>query len=89
MTRHAYELLPFTRQAGWRRMRTRHGVELYHYPSDLARQLWYHVFALGRADVLPGEMNTQICQDRYVLHWVRKGTVRLVVRNRNYEANAC
>lgn len=81
----SYELLPFSRQEGWRRMRTRHGLELYHYPTDLARQLWYYVFAMGRSEVPPGKAIRQICQDRYVLHWVQKGTIRLVIDNRKFD----
>lgn len=35
---------------GWKRQRSRHGIEILNYPSDLARQLLLYPAAIGLSD---------------------------------------
>ena len=58
---------------GWKRQRSRHGIEILHYPSDLARQLLLYPAAIGHARTPPGDPNDHVVQDRYLLHYVVRG----------------
>ena len=71
---------------GWKRQQTRHGLEYFHYPSDLARQLWLHPFAIGRSKTKPGETNHHLVEDRYLLHFVFRGELWHRVRNQVHVA---
>lgn len=69
------KLPPFAARYGWRQNRSAHGVEFYHYPSDLARQLWLYVFSIGHARMKPGQICDHPAQDRYLLHFVERGAL--------------
>ena len=58
---------------GWKRSRSRHGIEVFHYPSDLARQLLLYPAAIGHARTPPGDTSDHVVQDRYLLHYVVRG----------------
>ncbi len=70
----------------WKRNRSRHGVEYYRYPSDLARQLWYYVFAIGQARTPHGEEVDHPRLDRYLLHFVLRGEMHHRIRNQIHVA---
>lgn len=71
---------------GWKRQRSQHGLEYFHYPTDLARRLWLYPFAIGRAKTKPGETNQHIVEDRYLLHFVLRGELWHRIRNKVYIA---
>jgi AraC-like DNA-binding protein len=62
-----------TPKFGWKRQESRHGLEYFHYPSDLARQLWLYPFCIGRARTPPDESIEHVAGDRYLLHYVERG----------------
>lgn len=72
----------FVWKFGWKRQRTRHGVEFFHYPSELARELWLYPVAVGRATTRPGPVIQHKPQDYYLLHFVTRGALWHEVKNR-------
>jgi AraC family transcriptional regulator, arabinose operon regulatory protein len=71
---------------GWKRQRSRHGVEHFLYPSDLARQLLLYPVAMGRAKTLPGDPIDHLIKDQYLLHFIVHGELVHDIRNRRYVA---
>jgi len=86
------EFAPSAPTFGWKRQRSRHGPELFHYPSDLARQLWLYPLSIGLARMRPGDKHNPRLHDGYLLHYVIRGELRHQLRNRTYtvgQGDAC
>jgi hypothetical protein len=78
---------PNAPEFGWKRQRSRHGLEFFHYPSDFARQLWLYPLAIGRANTPPGVTIPHLCKDHYLLHFVEKGELWHRIRNKTLPMN--
>jgi len=72
---------------GWKHLRSCHGTECIHYPSDIARQMLLYPLDIGRARQTPlGVLINHHIQDRYLLHYVVKGEVWHEFHNQTYVA---
>lgn len=72
---------------GWKRQKSLHGIEYFHYPSDLARQLWLYPFCIGYARTPPNEPIRHYALDRYLLHYVDRGELWHCRGNRRHVAH--
>jgi len=77
---------PTAPKFGWRRQRSRHGLEFFHYPSDFARRSLLYPLSLGRASTPPGDRFDHQTHDRYLLHFVLRGELWHTVRNQRHMA---
>ncbi len=76
----------------WRLQRTRWGVEYLFYPDTLAREHLLYPLAFGRSKTPPGHVFDHVVKDYYLLHYVERGNLWHMIRNRRYivrEGEAC
>lgn len=73
---------------GWKRQRSKHGTEFFHYPSDFARLLWLYPLAMGRATTFPGTTIHHSTPDRYLLHFVESGELWHRINNKTVLARS-
>lgn len=72
----------------WRGGKVPLGEEYYHYPSVLAQDVWLHVFAIGRSRTPRGHEHSHRAENRFLLHYVRRGEFWHTIRGRTLRVRA-
>lgn len=68
----------------WRGGRLPWGEQYVNYPSVRAQTRWYHVFQIGRARTECGLVHKHENEDKFLLHYIRRGEMWHTLRNRTY-----